>query len=71
MIYLITGESNQLIKEYLHDIIVGCENIIYIDYHNSSIDEILAEASYYSMFNEEKIIVVKNADCFSSNIERL
>lgn len=65
MIYLITGESNQLIKEYLQDIIVGCENIIYIDYHNSSIDEILAEASYYSMFNEEKIIVVKNADCFS------
>lgn len=66
MIYLITSESNQLIKEYLQNIILDCENTIYIDYRNSSIDEILAEASYYSMFNEEKVIVVKNADLFST-----
>lgn len=66
MIYLIASESNQLINEELNRIINGCINTLYIDYHNSNIDDILAEASYYSMFNDEKVIVVKNADIFSS-----
>lgn len=67
MIYLITSESNQLINEYLCEINKDCDNILYIDFNNSSIDDILAEASYYSMFNEEKIIIVKNASFFGSD----
>ena len=30
-------------------------------------DEILAEASYYSMFDERKVLIVKNANCFASD----
>ncbi len=67
MIYLVASESNQLINEELKIIIDGSINTLYIDYHNSSIDDILAEASYYSMFNEKKIIIVKNADIFASD----
>lgn len=67
MIYLISGESNELIKEQLDDIIADCLNVLYIDYNNSSIDEILAEASYYSLFNDKKVIIVKNANFFGSD----
>lgn len=66
MIYLIASESNQLIKEYLQEIIQNCSNVLYLDFHNCDIDSVLAEASYYSMFNENKVLVVKNADCFCS-----
>lgn len=67
MIYLIAGESNQLINGQIKDIIGDCPNIIFADYNNLCIDDILAEASYYSMFNDKKVIVVKNANFFSSD----
>ena len=67
MIYLIAGESNQLINEELKKITKECDNILYIDYNNSSIDDILAEASYYSMFNDKKVVIVKNANFFASD----
>ena len=67
MIYLIASESNQLINEELKKVNNDCNNILYIDYNNSSIDDVLAEASYYSMFNDKKIIIVKNANFFASD----
>ena len=67
MIHLISGESNQIIKERINDIIVDCLNVLYTDFNNSSIDEILSEASYYSMFNDKKTIIVKNANFFGSD----
>lgn len=67
MIYLIASESNQLINEELKNINKDYDNILYIDYNNSSIEEILAEASYYSMFNDKKMVIVKNANFFASD----
>lgn len=67
MIYLIASESNQLLKEKLDDIISDFENVTYINYVNSTMDEILAEASYYSMFDEKKALIVKNANCFAND----
>jgi len=67
MIYLIESESNQLLKEYIANIIKKYENTVYIDYNTSNIDDVLAEASYYSMFNEEKLLIVKNANIFCSD----
>ena len=67
MIYLIASESNQLINEEIEKINKNYDNILYIDYNNSSIDEILAEASYYSMFNDKKLLIIKNANFFASD----
>jgi len=67
MIYLIAGESNQLINEEIKKINKDYENVLYIDYTNSSMEEILAEASYYSMFNDKKLLIVKNANFFASD----
>jgi len=67
MIYLIASEVNQLINEELKKIKNACDNVLYIDYNNSDVDEILSEASYYSMFNDKKIIIVKNANIFASD----
>lgn len=67
MIYLIASESNQLINEELKKNNKDYDNVLFIDYNNSSIDEVLAEASYYSMFNDKKMVIVKNANFFASD----
>jgi len=67
MIYLIASESNQLINEELKKIKKDYDNILYIDYYNSSVEDILAEASYYSMFEDKKLVIVKNSNIFTGD----
>lgn len=66
MNYLICSSSYRLIQEELEKIIK--EGVPYTKYDLlfDSLDNILEEASYYSFFEEEKYIVIKNADCFTS-----
>ena len=65
--YLIISETiyniNQKVKELTHNI----DNIVSFNLDENSMDEILQEASYYSMFDDKKCIIVKNAKIFGTN----
>lgn len=66
MNYLISSQSYNLINEEIVKIVKDIKSVEYIDFNNSSIDDIVTLASYTSLFNDEKIIVVKNSDFFTS-----
>ena len=66
MNYIIISNSYHIISEEINKIINNKTEIEYIDFQNSSIEEIIEEANYTSLFNDEKIIVVKNADFLGS-----
>ncbi len=65
-IVLINGESILLINETINNMIKENKNITSFDMNNASIEDILLEAGYFSMFEEEKIIIVRNANFFGS-----
>lgn len=63
MNYLIAGTSNYLINEEIKKII-GDEEYTKIDYLDTTMDEIIVEASYNDLFGSKKNIIVKNATLF-------
>ena len=63
-IILISSESRQLLENKLSKIIKGTNNIVNYNMLENNIEDIIEEASYVSLFNEEKIVLVKNADFF-------
>ena len=63
---LINGESILLINEAINDIIKGNKNITSFDFNIDSMEDILVEAGYFSMFEEEKFIIIRNANFFGS-----
>ncbi len=65
-IILIYGESLLLINEAINNIVKGNKNITSFDFNNCSITDILIEAGYVSMFEEEKFIIIRNANFFGS-----
>ena len=68
--YLIYGESYRLIEEEIQKIIKNETNLVTLDLQESCLDDILTEATYVSMFEESKIIIVKNALFFTSNKDK-
>ena len=66
MNYLIYGNSYRLIDAELQKILNNrkYENI---DFESVSFDEVLEDISYESMFNDEKILVIRNFDSISIN----
>lgn len=66
MNYLIATDSKTLLDLYFKDKINGKEQVIRMQYPLSSITDILEEANYYSLFEEKKIIIVKNATFFGT-----
>lgn len=64
--YLINGESYLLVNEEISKIIKDNKNIVSYDLNESTLEEVLIEAGYLSLFQEEKFIVVKNAKFFGS-----
>lgn len=64
-IYLINSESYLLANEEI-DKIVKSNNITTFDTNINTIEEIIIEAGYLSMFQEEKYIIVKNANFFGT-----
>ncbi len=64
--YLIVSETNYFIKEKLKELSKGIDNIITFNLEENKLEEVLEEASYFSMFSEEKIIIVKNASFFGT-----
>ena len=67
--YLIYGESFRLINEEIKKIVKDNTNIIIMDLTLNSLEDILTEATYVSMFQEQKFIIVKNSLFFTSKKE--
>jgi len=66
-IYLINGESYLLINEQVGKIVKDSKNVTIFDISNNSVEDIIVEAGYFSMFEEEKYIIVKNASFFGNS----
>lgn len=65
-IYLINGESYLQVNEQINEIVKDNKNISVFDMGINTIEDILVEAGYFSMFQEEKFIIVRNALFFGS-----
>lgn len=66
-VYLIESSSHVLMEEEVDKIIGASKNKIIYNAVDSLIEDILSEASYVSMFEEMKYLVVKNAYYFGSS----
>lgn len=58
--YLISIFSLRLTYDEVEKITAGKSNIIRMNYDESNIDNVLDECSYFSLLNEEKIVIVNN-----------
>lgn len=67
MVYLIETTSRVLLEKQIDKILGGSENKIIYNAELYTIDDILEEASYVSMFGEMKYLIVKNANFFGKN----
>lgn len=62
--YLISAESYHIINEEINKIVKN--DYILFNMNKTSIDEVIAEASYFSLDDNKKYLVVNNADFFGS-----
>ncbi len=67
--YLIVSETNYYINEKLKELQGNIDNVITFNLEENKLDEVLEEASYFSMFSEEKCLIVKNANFFGSTLK--
>lgn len=65
-IYLISSSSFRILEEEIKKI-VGQNPYTSFDLNASKMEDILEEASYFSLFDEKKYMVVKNATIFGSS----
>lgn len=68
-VYLIASNSYRLLDEELNKIIDNNPFTTY-DLNNSSLDDVLEEAAYFSFFAEKKYIVVRNANIFGTKVNK-
>ncbi|MBE6160737.1 MAG: DNA polymerase III subunit delta [Firmicutes bacterium] len=68
-IYLIVSESIRLIDEEIKKITKNLINIEKFDLNIISLEELLNEASYLSLFNEKRVIIAKNSYMFGNDKE--
>lgn len=66
-IYLIASESIRLIDEKIKKITKEETNIESFDLNSMSIEELMEEANYLSLFDDQRIIIAKNAYVFGSD----
>lgn len=65
--YLIVSDTIYFIEKTLKTLKSNIANVITFNMDVNTIDEVLEEASYLSMFDDEKCIIVKNAKFFGSS----
>ncbi len=65
--FLIVSDTIYFINKKLEELKNGIENVITFNMDVNTIDEVIEEASYMSMFDWEKCLVVKNAKFFGSS----
>lgn len=63
--YLIVSETIYHANECINKIKGDITNVITFNLDENTLDEVLSEASYFSMFDDKKCIIVKNAKFFS------
>ena len=63
-VLLIESDSRVLIDEKLREVIPENAEKVTYSYPETSIEEILQEATFVAMFQEEKYVVVRNAIFF-------
>ncbi|NMA51241.1 MAG: DNA polymerase III subunit delta [Mollicutes bacterium] len=66
-VYLIASESYKIIDEKVKLLIKDKLNVIYYDLRLNKLIDVINEANYYSLFGDEKYIVVKATNLFKSN----
>ena len=71
MVYLIFSTSYHLLEEELGNIFNNKEDIEVIDYNNSNVNEIVNLASYTSLFDDKKNLLIKNFDLGAKDLELL
>lgn len=69
-VYLINGESYILINEKLNEIVGDSKNITTFDLSVNTLEDVIIEAGYFSMFESKKFIIVKNAPYFGSSCKK-
>lgn len=65
-IYLISSNSYRMLEDELKKIVKD-NRVTIFDLNAIEIDDVLEEAAYFSLFDEKKYIVVKNASIFGSS----
>lgn len=65
-VYLIESNSRVLIESELKRIIASSKNKIIYNALDATLEDIISEASYVSMFEEMKYLVIKNANFFGT-----
>lgn len=66
-IFLVASETIYFMEEKLKELKKDITNIITFNLDENTIDDVLEEASYFSMFNDEKCIIVKNSKFLGSS----
>lgn len=67
MNYLISSTSYRLIDEEISNIVKDATNISKFDLTFDDLNNILEEAAYFSLFDEKKYLIVRNAEMFTAN----
>ncbi len=65
-VYLIACESFNLMKSEIDKLVPPNSYVIKYDLRQSALDDVLSEASYFSLTNEQKYIIVKGASFFKT-----
>lgn len=68
-IYLICSNSYHLLDDKLKELTNGIQDISKFSLNDTSIDNILENASYYGLFNDKKAIIVYDTKYFSGKFE--
>ena len=73
--YLIYGDDNGLVENQVTEIInklkIDKDNIVTYSLNNTSMEDIILEASMFSMFGTNKVIVVNDANCFKDKVDNI
>ncbi len=64
--FLIVSETIYQMDKTLESLKNGITNVITFNLNENTLDDVLTEASYFSMFDERKCIIAKNANFFAS-----
>lgn len=73
--YLIYGDDNGLIEIQVTEIVnklkINKDNVISYSLNNTNLEDIILEASMFSMFGTNKVIVVNDANCFKDKVDNV